>query len=176
METWYNLSVIRRAKGTRRERWEFYVPNRPVGKCWEWQGHRNELGYGQMRTGKGPLERAHRLAWEFLNGPIPLGIQVLHHCDNPPCVNPAHLWLGTPMDNMRDMTAKGRRRRRPGDLRKTIPRGENAGRAQLTADKVRTIRERYAAGETQPALGREYGVCSQQIGQIVLRRSWAHIE
>jgi hypothetical protein len=76
-------------------------------ECWEWKRRRSHRGYGETRWG-GKTERANRRAWLLVNGPIPIGVSVLHHCDNPPCCNPAHLFLGTHTDNMRDMAAKGR--------------------------------------------------------------------
>lgn len=91
--------------------------------CWLWRGSKNTTGYGQLRTDR--LEKAHRISWEIHNGPIPDGLAVLHACDNPPCVNPSHLWLGTQADNARDRQAKGRQNRRPGDLRRTIPTKAN---------------------------------------------------
>lgn len=75
--------------------------------CIEWKGARNPQGYGQKCI-KGKRYRTHRLAWEWANGPIPEGLFVLHKCDNPPCCNPDHLFLGTQTDNMQDMLAKGR--------------------------------------------------------------------
>lgn len=80
--------------------------------CWEWQGSRStsEPGrdYGRAWAGKGRTQLAHRLSWEMANGDIPPGMQICHHCDNPPCVNPAHLFLGTNRDNVLDGLAKGR--------------------------------------------------------------------
>jgi len=82
--------------------------------CWLWTACRTTHGYGQFRPERSRGAQAHRVAWELTNGPIPAGMLVLHRCDNPPCVNPAHLFLGTQSDNMRDMYAKGRGRpRRP---------------------------------------------------------------
>lgn len=76
--------------------------------CWWWRGWRGSR-YGSARVG-GRQVRAHRAAWQFARGPIPPGLFVCHHCDHPPCVNPAHLFVGTAMDNVRDMETKGRGR------------------------------------------------------------------
>ena len=73
--------------------------------CWLWVGRRDSYGYGKL--GK-KQTASHRLSWTIHFGPIPSGLCVLHRCDNPPCVNPAHLFLGTQLDNIRDMNAKGR--------------------------------------------------------------------
>lgn len=88
-----------------------------LADCWEWHGLRWHNGYARKGSA-----RLHRVAWEWANGLIPAGMQVLHTCDNPPCVNPAHLFLGTHTDNMRDAAQKGRIRNR--NSRKThCPRG-----------------------------------------------------
>ena len=80
--------------------------------CWLWTGGCNRPGgYGRFRVGK-KMVVAHRVAWELAYGPIPEGKRVLHHCDTPPCENPAHLWLGTQADNLQDCRDKGRRPRR----------------------------------------------------------------
>lgn len=77
--------------------------------CWWWISVRNEDGYGQFRNDElGRMEGAHRFSWRLTHGDIPHGMCVLHHCDNPPCVNPDHLFLGTQQDNIADMHAKGR--------------------------------------------------------------------
>ena len=77
------------------------------GDCWLWMAGKLEKGYGQFWF-DGRTHRAHRMAWLLTNGEIPEGMCVLHKCDNPPCVNPSHLWLGTNQDNMDDMNNKGR--------------------------------------------------------------------
>jgi len=79
----------------------------PFHTCWEWIGAQTRFGYGQFRS-NGIVRGAHRVSWEIHNGPIPGGLWVLHHCDNPSCVRPDHLFIGTRTDNMRDAFRKGR--------------------------------------------------------------------
>ncbi len=79
--------------------------------CWVWQGHCLSFGYGQARF-DGKRQVAHRIAWQITYGPIPQGLFVLHKCDNPPCVNPTHLYVGTHTDNMRDVRLRNQRRKK----------------------------------------------------------------
>ena len=122
-------------------------------RCWEWQGSR-VWGYGQLSTvGGGSPLKASRVAWELEHGPIPDGLLVCHRCDNPPCVNPSHLFLGTDADNMRDMITKGRAHHP----------------YTISHDQLVEIRARYlAGGVSQQELAAEYGVQHQQISRIVL--------
>jgi len=137
----------------------------PNTGCFLWTGTTTG-GYGRVRRGK-RTHYAHRVAYELLVGPIPEGVCVLHRCDTPPCVNPAHLFLGTIADNNQDMVQKGR------GIAKS---GEQHCRARLTEDDVLAIRARAAAGETQRPLAREYGVDQATISNIVTRKSWKHVQ
>jgi hypothetical protein len=94
---------------------EDYIAKMESG-CWEWLGQRDDKGYGFFRKSFGSRNSsrrvsAHRWSYQIHKGPITGGLYVCHSCDNPPCVNPEHLWLGTHLDNMRDMASKGRNRR-----------------------------------------------------------------
>ena len=129
-------------------------------ECWEWQAYKNPGGYGTIGY-KRTVLLAHRVAWELTNGSIPNEQCVLHRCDNPSCVNPAHLFLGTLADNNADMERKGRCRK---------ARGEASGGAKLTREQVLEIRD---DPRTQRALGRIYGVEHSTIGCIKRRVKWA---
>jgi len=136
-----------------------------TGDCWEWRGARHQNGYGRFSMG-GKSRFAHRIAWTLTHGPIPTGLDVCHHCDNPPCVNPAHLFVGTGADNLRDARDKGRLRPRA---------GEAHPQAKLTAEQVATIRARCAAGEAQRAVAREFRISQPRVCQIVRGHGWARM-
>jgi hypothetical protein len=129
------------------------------GECWVWTGTIEACGYG-IRGGR----RAHRWAWEVVNGPIPDGLKVCHRCDNPPCVNPGHLFLGTPAENSRDMVLKGR-----------SGRGERNSQATLTPEIVLAIRAARDSGAQYPRIAETFGVSKGTAHDIVNRRRWAHI-
>jgi HNH endonuclease len=133
--------------------------------CWLWTAGTRGHGYGLFRAVPGEtMKMAHRFSWELANGPIPEGVGVLHNCpdgDNPLCVNPAHLFLGTQIDNMRDCSEKGR-----------MPRGEQRHAAKLTATAVVRIRELAESGRSMQSLAREYGVSGPTVQAIVHRRKW----
>jgi hypothetical protein len=155
----------------RRSPSERFWPKADVGHsddCWEWQAARDELGYGFFRMTSGEnMWKAHRAAWVLIHGLIPPGLIVCHHCDNPPCVNPSHLFLGTPQDNVDDRVRKGRSSRLISHF------GETSPKAKLTAAQVAEIRERYSAGGVyQRELGEEFGVDQTQIGRIVRGVRW----
>lgn len=119
--------------------------------CWEWTGAKgSSWSHGQFRR-DGKLVYAHREAWRFWYGPIPKGMQVLHRCDNPPCVRPDHLFLGTQRDNMLDCQAKGR-------LVIGSRKGEDHPRARLTDRQVTALRAQYDAGASVASLSREWGL------------------
>ncbi len=144
------------------------------GECWEWIGQLNMNGYGEFWL-NGKIVKAHRYSY-ILHHPLTINlwehreICVCHKCDNPRCVNPAHLFLGSKADNSKDMVAKGRCRS-GGNVR-----GEINGNSKLTETQVREIRSRYAEGGiTQEDLGIEYGVSRGAIDHIINRRTWSHI-
>ncbi len=137
--------------------------------CWEWQGTLvgAEPSYGSFYFGGGK-QRAHRVAHTLANGPIPEGMWVLHHCDNPPCCNPAHLFLGTDADNLRDSFAKGRQ--------PTRVIGGRHGLARLTEADVRQIRKLYAAGGvSHRELARRFGVGATTVARVINGTTWTHV-
>jgi hypothetical protein len=156
------------------ERFRKYLPAPPFGiECCEWVGALNGQGYGVIgRGGRGAGNvLAHRLSWELHKGPIPSGLSVLHRCDNPPCVNVDHLFLGTQADNTADMMMKGRENR----ISKQV--GEKHWKAKLTESDVKKIRTLYAlGGTTQWELARMFSIRQATISNIILRKIWGHLK
>jgi hypothetical protein len=137
--------------------------------CRNWIRYTNASGYGTVKLkydDAAPSKRRNflvpRLAWELANGPIPDRLWVLHRCDNPACINPGHLFLGTAKDNCDDKIAKGR-----------DARGETAGNSRLTEADVRAIR---ADKRIQRVVAAEYGITTSQVGHIRRRFSWRHVK
>jgi hypothetical protein len=144
-------------------------------ECWGWTAGTSEFGYGLIGEGGcgGRLIGAHMVSWVIHFGLIPDGKKVLHECDNPPCTNPKHLFLGTLQDNVRDMVEKGRH-----------AVGERQGLSILTEQQVEEIRffhisEYTGKGPTSPCstvfLARKYGVCTGTIKSVVRRSTWRHV-
>ncbi len=155
--------------------------------CWIWHGDTQKYGYGRLNYHR-KLYLAHRLAWILTNGPIPKGKYVLHRCDNPPCCNPDHLYIGTPADNVRDMIERNRMAR--GDskhVKKGLDhyyhktpekrlRGERHGMSKLNEAAVLSIRDRFARKEASAIqLGKEYGVDRSLIYMVAKRQIWSHV-
>lgn len=141
--------------------------------CWEWIGGRDRRGYGYIGLdasfGKSRTIKTHRAAWTIHYGLIPEGLCVLHHCDNPPCVRPDHLFVGTNLDNIINKMEKGR-------AALPMNRGEGHGLAKLNAEQVLQIRELYATGKfSYREVGERFGVFLTNIRSIVKRDSWKHI-
>jgi len=125
--------------------------------CWIWNACRFQKGYGTL-VKDGRAHGAHRIAWELFRGPIPKGMQVLHTCDIPPCVNPDHLFLGTNDDNMLDKAKKGRIS------------------MKLTPNQVVSIRQLASTGIRKPILAKQFGVNLRMIYRIVNREAWIHVQ
>lgn len=141
--------------------------------CWEWQGVRNPrtIGYGQLKR-NGKTVRAHRVAYEMWFGLVPEGLGVLHRCDNPPCVRPDHLFVGSQHDNATDRFQKGRWA--PNIMGKPARcLGESNGNAKLTRTAVAEIRSAYAAGGvTLKELAARFNVAKSTIHRVVRDECW----
>lgn len=140
--------------------------------CWPFSGgYKAKGGHGQIVIGTrktgGILIGSHRLAWTLTNGPIPKDMCVCHKCDNPPCCNPDHLFLGTASENFADMRRKGRAR--GGSLKGEINRN-----SRFTDEQVKQIRDKYSSGKSQREIGEEYGVGQTTISYII-KNGWRHV-
>lgn len=151
---------------TVRDRYEAMVIRRGSTECWDWNGFKYK-GYGRMGHAFGQATiGAHRVSYLLHVGPIPDGLTVLHECDNPSCTNPAHLRLGTNLENNIDRDRKGRG-----------ARGERAGRSVLTESDVAEIRKNVAAGqETRTQAASRLGVSLSAVRSAIDRKTWRHIE
>lgn len=173
--------MILRDMGKRKslqERFESKVQFAGPDDCWEWQANKNNKGYGMIRQG-GLLPKvlAHRVSYELYREIVPKGLCVLHTCDNPGCVNPYHLWLGTKKENVADMYRKNRANRpsMKGIGKPPTFYGQDHPSSKLTNEQVIEIRKRSANGETDRGLAREYSLDKSTIRSLRLRKGWAHI-
>lgn len=172
-------------QSTRAER--FWAKVKRTDACWLWVRGRNAHGYGIASNGKkSGLILAHRLSYELTYGPIPTGLHVCHHCDNPPCVRPDHLFLGTDADNVADMMRKGRYgppRSQPKGAESwsrnhldRLARGQGHGCARLTDEQVMELRRlRIQDGLTLTQLTEMFAISKSQAFRIVRRQSWTHL-
>jgi hypothetical protein len=149
--------------------WEKVDVSSDNDECWEWNAGRDGGGYGcftiQNNASGRISTRSHRMAYELTYGVFPRELDVLHKCDNPPCCNPAHLFLGTDKDNSDDKVSKNRQ-----------AKGEQMGQARLTTAQVQFIRSRYLSGGISTrALAAEMGVGSTTVWQVVSNRTWKHL-
>jgi hypothetical protein len=153
------------------------MPNMQT-QCWEWrQGKSKKYGIFGFQ---GKSDGAHRWSWRIAHDmvDIPQELQVCHECDNPKCIRPEHLFLGTPLDNMRDKYAKGRAnhhtwyKERP----ELVRRGVNVNTAVLNPDDVRAIRQRRDAGEELLTIALDFNITRAQVSRIGLRQAWKHID
>lgn len=136
-----------------------------INDCWNWKASCNKQGYGHVSFG-GKHMQSHRVAWELTNGSIESGMFLCHKCDNPKCVNPNHMFIGTPKDNMQDMITKGRKIN-------AAPKGEKHGMHKLTLNQVNDIRLIYASKKAnQVQLAKQYGVSQRMISLIVRGENW----
>lgn len=146
----------------------FNKQHKKTSECWVWSASVDRDGYGRFDGVVHGVRhaKAHRFSWSFHNSrPIPKGMVVCHSCDNPACVNPAHLWLGTVAENQQDMAQKGRSRK---DMR-----GATNSRAKLTEEQARAI---LSDARPYAQIAADYSVTTMTISDIKCRRSWAHID
>jgi hypothetical protein len=135
--------------------------------CWLWTASKNWAGYGKFWTGE-VLTASHRFSFELMHGPITNGRCVLHKCDNPACVRPDHLFLGTHADNIHDMMRKGRRGY-------TGLRGTKNHKAKLTENHVRSIRRHLEQGSRRSEIAKQLGVNWSTIDRIAKGERWKHV-
>lgn len=145
------------------------VECRDRSECWRWSGALNRWGYGAAAY-DGKQSNASRVAWLLVHGEIPSGMVVCHRCDNPACCNPAHLFLGTQADNLRDCRQKKRA--------KGAPEGaaHHRSTAKLTADQVAAARGMFERGVSQTDIAQQFGVHSSTISRAVRGKRWRHLE
>jgi hypothetical protein len=142
-----------------------------VGGCWEWQRSRLPSGYGRVSV-EGVLTYTHRWAYELAVEAIPESLHVCHHCDNPPCIRPDHLFIGTAAENIADRDRKGRDRWR---LPEFQTRGENHPISKLTDESVRESRALSRSGVSVTELARKFDVSWNTMKKVICRTTWRHV-
>lgn len=158
------------------ERFWDKVDKRGDDQCWAWTGATEKAGYGKLYAGRNErgssmFHKAHRVSWELANGrSVPEGQSVLHSCDNPPCVNPRHLRVGTQQDNASDRT----KRQRGKEHRQ---RGESNDNAKLTEAMVRQIivELQRLPRRSQTSIAAQFGIKQPQVSRIMRRENWGHL-
>lgn len=136
-----------------------------AGACWTWTGGTDPEGYGVFHYSPRVALRAHRVAWRLAKNADPGAFLVCHQCDNPSCVRPSHLFLGTTLDNQLDSKKKGRN-----------ARGERHGRTRLSTQQVKDIRALSANGRAHKLLALDFNVTDTTISNIVRRKTWKYVE
>jgi hypothetical protein len=158
------------------ERFLLYISNsnHPNG-CWIWEGIFSHNGYGRFRLTGGKRIPASRFSYELFRGEIPEKLLVLHTCDNPPCVNPEHLWVGTIKENMQDMAKKGRSYFQTHADKILRRKGINHPRSKLTDKIVIEMRQLSKSGMTNRALGIKFNISEYTVSGIILGKEWKHV-
>lgn len=169
------------------------IPEVAINECWEWGMSKNSRGYGVFYIGNVQF-LSHRVSFKIHNGDAPSSLLVCHTCDNPPCVNPEHLFLGTVRDNSLDCTKKGRnveslKKATAAVIRswangrihpfkanpESIPRGECCPSSKLTNGDVIRMRDLFSSGKSMRLLAKIFGVSYENVHYIVKRKTWRHI-
>ena len=163
---WANNGSVRMSRFDLEQNFLDALVRDQIRGCWEWTRSRNELGYGHAWDGRFVV-LAHRFSFEYFRGIVPDGLCVLHDCDNPPCCNPCHLFLGTRADNNADKMAKGRHR---------AARSSRNGNAKLSEEDVaEIIRLVSEEGTSRSEVARRKGVSNQLVSRIVAGGCWRHV-
>jgi len=160
------LSIDQLSRSLVKRFWGAVVRSDNLDDCWHWARPCHSGGYGILGYGRHKLVFAHRLSWQLHYGQIPEKLCVLHKCDNPPCCNPRHLFLGTHEDNALDRDRKGRTQR---------CKGEDNSHVKLTEVNVREIFQRANRGERQDMIAEEFHIHPAHVSSIKLQKTWRHL-